>query len=63
MMRRFITLDGEVLAETDWALKPTDSCFYCGDTLINADTICYNSQDFYHDWITLVDRHSMGVKG
>lgn len=62
MMRKFITLDGEVLEETDWNLRPTDNCFYCSQPLIWADTLCPDSQDFHHDFITLVDP-KMGVEG
>lgn len=63
MIRKFLTLDGEVLEESEYHLKPTDTCFYCGDTLITADTICPDSQDFHHDWITLCNPKTMGVKG
>lgn len=60
MLRKFVSYDGEVLEETMWNLSPTHTCFYCGDSLIQADSICYDSQDFNHDFITLVD--PKGVK-
>jgi hypothetical protein len=59
VIRKFLTLDGDVLEETDWALKPTDKCFYCDMNFMQIftdfDEICYESQDGEHDWITLVD--------
>ena len=60
-MRKFLTLDGEVLAEKEWQLKPTDNCFYCGEKLLVArpgfydGTECWESLDGRHDWITLVN--------
>lgn len=57
-MRKFLTLDGEVLDELEWAPKPIDRCFYCdlplGD-IWSPEDICWNSQDMRHDWITLVN--------
>lgn len=58
-MRKFLTFDGEVLEETEWALKPTDECFYCGMSLVgitlhSSEVGCNGSLDGNHDWITLV---------
>lgn len=38
MVRKFLSLDGEVVAEEEWKPKPTDLCFYCDHPLILADT-------------------------
>lgn len=55
MLRKFISLDGEVLEETEWHPRPIDMCFYCDLPLINsADSDrCTGSQGEAHDWITL----------
>lgn len=55
MIRKFVTLDGELLEETEWHLRPVDICFYCDLPLINsADSPkCYGSQGEEHDFITL----------
>ena len=55
MVRKFLTFDGEVIDERDWQLKPTDYCFYCDESLITADRLCPDSQDFNHDFITLIN--------
>lgn len=60
-MRKFLTFDGEVLEETEWAPKPTDRCFYCDIPLLDPfveyydGTTCWKSLDGNHDWITLVN--------
>lgn len=59
-MRKFLTFDGDVLEETEWALKPTDRCFYCGTHFVGIGmfvdgNVCYESLDGNHDWITLVN--------
>ncbi len=59
-MRKYVTYDGDVLEETHWALKPTDSCFYCNLPLVlsNQTKYCPDSQDGNHDWITLCNPDS-----
>lgn len=58
MIRKFLSLDGEVLEESEWELKPTDKCFYCQVPLVTIfsafDEICWESQGGTHDWITVV---------
>lgn len=58
MIRKFLTLDGDVLEESEWEPSPTDACFYCDLTFhsiyTDFDEICWESQDGSHDWITLV---------
>jgi hypothetical protein len=55
-MRKFLTLDGEVLDEMDWNVSPKDNCFYCGDKLDGTPSLeCWESLDGNHDWITLVN--------
>jgi hypothetical protein len=54
MVRKWLTLDGEVLEESDWSVKPIDRCFYCNDPLIAVDSYCSASLDHAHDWISLV---------
>ena len=54
LLRKFVTLDGEVLEETQWNVKPIDKCFYCGQQLMEiTDNVCPDSIDYNHDWITL----------
>lgn len=57
MVRKWLTLDGEVTAEEEWHLKPTDRCFYCDEHLIHLQGVpC--TVGFYgeHDFITLINR-------
>ncbi len=57
-MRKFLTLDGEVIEETDWYVKPMDKCFYCSVPLIETlrlNNTCASSLDGSHDWVTLVN--------
>jgi hypothetical protein len=57
MLRKFLTYDGEITAEEEWNVKPTDKCFYCADPLIIAHGVpC--PVGFYgeHDFITLIHR-------
>lgn len=59
MVRKFITLDGEVLAEEEWTLNknPKFRCFWCDDHLMEAkDYPCYDSFDGSHDWVTICNR-------
>lgn len=54
MVRKWLTVDGEVLEESEWALKPIDTCFYCDLPLIAADSACTVSQNHEHDWVSIV---------
>lgn len=57
MLRKFLTLDGEVTAEEEWNLRPTDKCFYCGHPLIMAQGVpCPIGFNDQHDFITLINR-------
>jgi len=57
MVRRFVTLDGEIEAEEEWRLRPTDRCFYCDQYLMLAKgTPCPEGLNKEHDFITLVGR-------
>lgn len=57
MIRKFVTLDGDVLEETEWVLNMTDVCFYCDMPLVYNSPVVYcpKSMDNNHDWITLVN--------
>ena len=58
VLRKFLTLEGEVLEEAEWAPKPIDKCFYCDIPLTTIDSEyepCWDSQNLCHDWITLVN--------
>lgn len=56
-LRRFVTLDGEVTAEEEWPVKPTDKCFYCDSHLITTQSEpCPVGFLGRHDFVTLVDR-------
>lgn len=59
MLRKFVTLDGEVLEESEYVLKPIDTCFYCGRALMMAFHYCAESQTNQHEWITLCDTTSI----
>lgn len=55
MVRRFVTFDGEVKAEEEWALKPTDKCFFCDEYLIHSKSEpCSGWFGAVHDYVTLV---------
>jgi len=59
MVRRFVTLDGEVLAEENWDItqNPKYLCFWCDDHLLGSENYpCYNSFDGSHDWVTICKR-------
>ena len=57
MLRKFLTLDGEVTAEEEWILRPTDKCFYCEHPLILAQGVpCPIGFNGQHDFITLMNR-------
>lgn len=59
MIRKFLTLDGDVLEESEWSPSPEDKCFYCETVFTSITTffesICWDSLDGRHDWITLVN--------
>ncbi len=58
MVRKFVSLDGEVLGEETWALTPLHTCFYCGDSLLTVqNTPCPSGILGEHDFITLCDRN------
>lgn len=55
MVRRWVTFDGEITGEEEWALKPIDLCFYCDIPLIHTQgIICSNSFDGGHEFVTLI---------
>lgn len=57
MVRRFVTLDGEVLADEFWSPNPTHRCFWCDDHLAyTGDSTCYDSFDGNHEWVTVCNR-------
>ncbi len=54
MVRKFVSLDGEVLAEENWVPNDKHGCFWCGDFLKSADSYpCPFSFDGLHDWVTV----------
>lgn len=56
MVRRWVTLDGEIRHEGEWDLKPIDRCFFCDKYLILAQThVCETSFDGRHEWVSLID--------
>lgn len=56
MVRKWLTLDGEILEESEWALTPIHTCFYCDSPLIYVQNIpCPSGPLSQHDFITLVD--------
>jgi hypothetical protein len=56
MVRRFLSLEGEVMAEEHWNLKPTDRCFYCDGILLAVqDRPCTAIFGGVHDFVTLVN--------
>ncbi len=56
MVRKWLTLDGEILEETEWSLSPLHSCFYCGSPLIHVrNEPCPSGFLNEHDFITFVD--------
>jgi hypothetical protein len=59
MVRKFVTLDGEVLAEEEWKpnAHPENRCFWCNNHLISSETYsCSRSFDGNHDWVTVCDK-------
>ncbi len=59
MMRKFIDLDGDIMAEEHWI--PTGNrnhkCFWCDDHLSFAESYtCPHSFDGNHEWVTICDR-------
>lgn len=55
MVRKFLTLDGEVRAEEEWDLNPTNTCFYCNQYLIGLHQPCPIGFLGQHDFITIID--------
>lgn len=57
MVRKWLTLDGEVLEESEWEPTPLHTCFYCDMPLIYANTEnwCPTGMLNQHDFITLVN--------
>lgn len=59
MVRRFVTLDGEITGEVDWDLNPTHRCFWCSDHLIFTQAEpCYESFDGTHDFVTICNKET-----
>lgn len=60
LIRKFVTTDGEVLAEDGWSPSPILKCFYCGipTTLWNGCNQCpsQGSQSGEHELVTLVEK-------
>lgn len=56
-LRKFVTLDGEVTAEEEWTLNPTDRCFYCDQSLIAIHSQpCPVGFSGLHDFVTLISK-------
>jgi hypothetical protein len=55
MVRRFVTLDGEITAEEEWDLNPTNTCFYCNQYLIGLHQPCPIGFLGQHEFVTLID--------
>lgn len=56
MVRKFISYDGEVLAEEEWEMNPNTRCFYCDKYLIGTNhTPCNVGFLGQHDYVTLVN--------
>lgn len=57
MVRRYVSLDGEILGEEEWDLLPHFNCFWCDTPLISAKGYeCDNPFDESHDFVTICDR-------
>lgn len=54
MVRTWLTLDGEVLEQGEWHVKPIHRCFYCNAPLTAVSNFCSASQNHEHDWVTIV---------
>ena len=55
MLRRFVTLDGEIQAEEEWNVNPTHRCFYCDQHLIYVQSEpCPVGFEQMHDFVTLI---------
>lgn len=58
MVRKWLTLDGEILEESEWDPTPLHKCFYCNAPLTYVrNTYCPSGYLGEHDFITLVDRN------
>lgn len=56
MVRRWVTLDGEITGESEWDLLPIHKCFWCDIALLFADEPCYDSFDGSHEFVTICNR-------
>jgi len=59
MLRKFVSLDGELLDETEVSMPtPVHRCFYCEQYAALWKTLpyCPSSQDHRHELVTLCDR-------
>lgn len=55
MLRRFVTYDGEIVAEEEWNLNPTAKCFYCDTHLITSQSSpCPVGFEQAHEFVTLI---------
>jgi hypothetical protein len=58
MVRKFVTLDGEILGEEEWKLSPLHSCFFCGSPLIYVrNEPCPNGFLSEHEFVQICDRN------
>lgn len=56
MVRRFVSLDGEVLAEEEWEMNYNTQCFYCGNYLMAIlNQPCPDGFIGMHEYVTVVD--------
>lgn len=56
MLRKFVTLDGEITEEVEWMLSPKDRCFYCGAVLAHVDNpTCSGIFGGPHEYVTLIN--------
>lgn len=56
MVRKWLSFEGEVMAEEEWHLKPTDRCFYCDGILLAVkNQACTAIFGGVHDFVTLVN--------
>jgi hypothetical protein len=54
VLRRFINLDGDIMADEEWRVKPIDCCFWCDKPLILVKgTPCPYSLGTTHEFITV----------
>lgn len=59
MLRRFITVEGEIMADEEWHLRPVDRCFWCdGYLILVKGTSCPDSQGAIHEFVTVCNPRS-----